>query len=50
MIWGKKLSEYVVEIKYGKFKLLDCGHYAHHEKSGVIAHEAKNFLEEVVIV
>lgn len=45
--WKEKLSEYVSEIKYGKFKLLDCGHYIHHEKSDVIANEIKNFLEEI---
>lgn len=45
--WKKRLSEYVSEIKYGKFELLDYGHYIHHEKSGFIAHEAKKFLEEI---
>jgi pimeloyl-ACP methyl ester carboxylesterase len=45
--WKEKLSEYVSEIKYGNLELLDCGHYIHHEKSDIIAHEAKNFLEEI---
>lgn len=46
--WKKKLSEYVSELNYGKFKLLDCGHYVHHEKSEVIAHEVKSFLGEIL--
>ena len=46
--WKQELSDYVTKIKYGRFKLLDCGHYIHHEKSDVIAHYAKNFLEEIL--
>ena len=45
--WKEKLSNYVSLIKFGKVKYLDSGHYIHYKKSNVIAHEAKNFLEEI---
>ncbi len=44
--WKKKLSEYVTEINFGKFKLFNSGHYIHHEKSDIIANEIKDFLME----
>jgi len=45
--WKGKLSEYVLEVDFGKFKILDCGHYIHHEKSDIIANEVKDFLKEI---
>lgn len=45
--WKEVLSDYVSETKYGKYKLLDSGHYIHHEKSDILAQEAKVFLKEI---
>ncbi len=45
--WSEKLSEYVSEINFGKFKLFDCSHYIHHEKSDIIANDIKSFLKEI---
>ena len=45
--WQKQLSNYVSELNFGKFTYLECGHYVHHEKSDVIAKEAKRFLREI---
>ena len=44
--WKEELSQYVSKTDYGKFKLLESGHYMHHEKSDVIANEMKDFLKE----
>lgn len=45
--WKEILSKYAAETKYGKYKLLDSGHYIHHEKSDILAQEAKAFLKEI---
>lgn len=45
--WEKLLTEYISDIEYGKVKLLDSGHYIHHEKSDTISYEIKNFLKEI---
>ena len=45
--WKEQLSKYVSEINFGQYKYLECGHYVHHEKSDIIADEAKGFLEEI---
>lgn len=45
--WKEQLSKYVSNIKFGRFKYLDCGHYIHHEKSDIIANEIKDFLKEI---
>ncbi len=42
--WEKNLSEYISKINSGKKKLLDCGHYMHHEKSEIIADEIKKYI------
>ncbi|MGM0601168.1 MAG: hypothetical protein ACQETH_15265, partial [Candidatus Rifleibacteriota bacterium] len=39
--WKEQLSRYVVNINFGQFKYLDSSHYVHHEKSDIIASEAK---------
>lgn len=44
--WKEELSEYVSKINSGRFKLLETGHYVHHEKSEIIADEIKGFLKE----
>ena len=46
--WKEILSEYVSKTKHGKFKMLDCDHYVHHEKSDDIALETKAFLKELI--
>ena len=43
--WKEELSQYVSKTELGKFKLLECGHYVHHEKSDFIADEMKSFLK-----
>ncbi|MFW6104762.1 MAG: alpha/beta fold hydrolase [Candidatus Bipolaricaulota bacterium] len=45
--WKEELSQYVSKTDYGKFKLLESGHYVHQEKSDVIAVDMKDFLEEI---
>lgn len=45
--WKDETSKYMSNINLGKFKSLDSGHYVHHEKSEIIAKEAKGFLKEV---
>lgn len=44
--WEEELSGYVSKTDSGKFKVLETGHYVHHEKSDVIADEIKGFLKE----
>ncbi|MBS3792876.1 alpha/beta hydrolase [Candidatus Bipolaricaulota bacterium] len=45
--WEEELSQYVSKTDYGKFKLLESGHYVHHEKSYDIANEMKDFLQKI---
>ncbi|MFW5794957.1 MAG: alpha/beta fold hydrolase [Bacillota bacterium] len=45
--WTAELSRYLEEVKNGKSKTLDTGHYIHHEKSEFIAQEIEKFLGEV---
>ena len=45
--WKEELVGYVSKADSGKFKLLETGHYVHHEKSDVIADEIKVFLKEI---
>jgi len=45
--WKEELSQYASTTNLGKFKLLECGHYVHHEKSDFIANEMKGFLKEI---
>ena len=45
--WKEELSKYVSNVKIGKFRSLDVGHYIHYEKSDIIAQEAKAFLQEI---
>ncbi len=47
--WEEKLTNYILEIEHGKYKLFDSGHYIHHEKSDLIAKEIKYFLKEINI-
>ena len=35
--WKEELAEYVSKTDSGKFKVLETGHYVHHEKSDIIA-------------
>jgi len=44
--WTAGLSKYLKEVKNGKSKIIDTGHYIHHEKSDFIAQEIKRFLRE----
>ena len=44
--WKEELAEYVSKTDSGKFKVLETGHYVHHEKSDIIAEEIKGFLKE----
>ncbi len=46
--WRELLSNYVIQIDVGKYKYLDSGHYVHHEKSDIIADEAKAFIKDVL--
>jgi len=46
--WKEQLFRYVSKINFGKYKFLDCGHFVHHEKSDIIANEAKKFLEQII--
>ena len=48
--WEEKLSEYISKINSGEKKLLNCGHYMHHEKSEIIAAEIKEFLNYYVVI
>ncbi len=45
--WDKILSDYLTNVNNSKYKLLDSGHYIHHENSNLIAREIDNFLKEV---
>ena len=44
--WTAELSKYLKEVKNGKSKIFDTGHYIHHKKSVLIAQEIKRFLRE----
>lgn len=45
--WSEELTGYVSAIKLGRYKYLEGGHFMHHEKSALIADEAKRFLGEI---
>lgn len=42
--WREILSNYISNVNFGKYRYLDCGHYLHHEKPGLIAGEIEAFL------
>ncbi|MGP3779561.1 alpha/beta hydrolase [Halanaerobium saccharolyticum] len=44
--WTADLSKYLDEVKKGNYKMLNTGHYVHHEKSDLIAQEIKRFIRE----
>lgn len=45
--WKNVLTDYLSEIRTGKYLQLDAGHYIHYEKADIIAAEAMKFIEEV---
>jgi len=42
--WQDILTDYVLNSKTGKYKLLNCGHYLHHYRAELIAKEATTFI------
>ena len=44
--WTADLSKYLDKVKSGNYKMLNTGHYVHHEKSDLIAQEIKRFIRE----
>jgi len=45
--WKKQLTKYVSELNCGRYKYLECGHFAHHEKSDIIADGIKEFINSM---
>ncbi len=45
--WKEALSDYLSNIAIGRYMQLATGHYVHYDKAGIIAEEAKAFLEEI---
>ena len=44
--WQEVMINYVSQLAVGKHKILNTGHYVHHEQSEVIAEEIKAFLKD----
>lgn len=44
--WENNLIKYTEQFSTGEYKLLDTGHYAHHEQSEIIVEDIKKFLSK----
>ncbi|MGL4337756.1 MAG: alpha/beta fold hydrolase [Turicibacter sp.] len=46
--WESILTDYVKQLTYGTYQVLDSGHYIHHFESDIIAKETKQFIKTIL--